>query len=590
MKAISNLLWDEVPSVVHRYWLSLGMVLGDGEYVRAWPPVAVSAPFASLGFGAALAVSLSTLAGAPLYTYSFAIVTAMLVVSGLGAALGLWVWLGFVLTDLVVGDHATLPGLQSKYSPDPLDDFARGYLPLGLAYGLLFGLLVVAPLLARVFALGAEVTVHRRVELELTRAAGSFVYVVALAGLAYVWAQAVPFMIRPIWSFSGSVPAATAIQPIQSNASGLATAAALSGVVRAVLTRLATPRLPTSHAALQSRSGTSVVGQLVAIPIQALILTMLLSGMVFSIFVGLFLWLAICVLLLVRVFAVPHIPWYADHVRKVPLLLRIATCALVAYYLTKAVVEPAIARREQSFASLVSVLLVALAVATFLLPGPHLAHDSPGTHLRAESRGIAQQWPDTSPPPPTGPVYFSYIRQLASIVTRFAIVAALASSVVMFTPSRAPADNCGDLSDCPYNVKVALVAAAIALVLLVVVLLPQLIASAAAAEAAMAEWTTAMAASNAMRMMSMTSAQIGRYIIGWGETQTAAAVAQTRAVTQSLTTEIVRGMIARGLTREWVEAQLATYGRSFAKEGMKLVNKQLVPRIELMRRILELWP
>ena len=48
------------------------------------------------------------------------------------------------------------------------------------------------------------------------------------------------------------------------------------------------------------------------------------------------------------------------------------------------------------------------------------------------------------------------------------------------------ADNCSGLTDCSFGVKVALVAAAIALVLLAVVLLPELIAAAAAEEAAAA--------------------------------------------------------------------------------------------------------
>jgi hypothetical protein len=44
------------------------------------------------------------------------------------------------------------------------------------------------------------------------------------------------------------------------------------------------------------------------------------------------------------------------------------------------------------------------------------------------------------------------------------------------------------------------------------------------------------------------------------------------------------------VTREWVADQLATYQNAIAKGGAKLLNQQLLPRAELMQKILELWP
>lgn len=88
---------------------------------------------------------------------------------------------------------------------------------------------------------------------------------------------------------------------------------------------------------------------------------------------------------------------------------------------------------------------------------------------------------------------------------------------------------------------------------------------------------------------ALTSGQIGE-AIGWGTGQTAQAVAQTEAVTQSVTTQGIRQMITRGLTREWVQAQLTQYEAAIARGGAKLLNKQLLPRLALMRRLLELWP
>ncbi|HEY6329418.1 MAG TPA: hypothetical protein VI756_08770, partial [Blastocatellia bacterium] len=88
---------------------------------------------------------------------------------------------------------------------------------------------------------------------------------------------------------------------------------------------------------------------------------------------------------------------------------------------------------------------------------------------------------------------------------------------------------------------------------------------------------------------TLSAEAMGR-VIGWGEGRTAAAVAQTKAVTRALTTKTVKAMIERGLTKEFVIDQLTKYAGSFAKGGAKLKNAQLLPRMELMTKLLELWP
>jgi hypothetical protein len=83
---------------------------------------------------------------------------------------------------------------------------------------------------------------------------------------------------------------------------------------------------------------------------------------------------------------------------------------------------------------------------------------------------------------------------------------------------------------------------------------------------------------------------IGEQIVKWGRGQGAGDVAQTIARTRGLTSDGVREMAKQGLPREWVEKQLSHYRKSFREGGGKLRNEQLLPRKELMERILELWP
>ena len=79
-------------------------------------------------------------------------------------------------------------------------------------------------------------------------------------------------------------------------------------------------------------------------------------------------------------------------------------------------------------------------------------------------------------------------------------------------------------------------------------------------------------------------------MIGWGTGQSAQAITQTRAVTQSLNPQLIREWIQQGLTREWVTKQLQFYQQALEMEKKRGSNVNLEPRLELMNRILELWP
>jgi len=79
-------------------------------------------------------------------------------------------------------------------------------------------------------------------------------------------------------------------------------------------------------------------------------------------------------------------------------------------------------------------------------------------------------------------------------------------------------------------------------------------------------------------------------IIGWGTGQSAAAVAQTQQVTAYLTATRVTSLIARGLSKEWVEGQLTMYLAKIAAGGAGLNNTQLFARKECMEKILSLRP
>ncbi len=87
---------------------------------------------------------------------------------------------------------------------------------------------------------------------------------------------------------------------------------------------------------------------------------------------------------------------------------------------------------------------------------------------------------------------------------------------------------------------------------------------------------------------TLTAGQMGE-VIGWGTGQSSQAVEQTINLTKNLTTEQIGAWKVQGVTREFIEKQLVNYTRAIEKAGPKLNNTQLLPRKELMEKILQLW-
>ena len=79
-------------------------------------------------------------------------------------------------------------------------------------------------------------------------------------------------------------------------------------------------------------------------------------------------------------------------------------------------------------------------------------------------------------------------------------------------------------------------------------------------------------------------------VIGWGKSNKDADVKRTLTRTKTLKSQDVRAMMDQGLTRKDAEALLALYEKAIKAGGKKLDNAQLIPRRDLMKKILSLWP
>jgi hypothetical protein len=203
----------------------LSTVLADGLYLCAWPAIGGSAPALALLFG----FLVGWLRFAPGETYTFSIVTMglMLALGGMSAALGGWLLLGYVVGDFFLFQHVP------QYGATFLDTFIRIGVPLFISYALLALLLVAIPLAAHGLR---RQTVSR---LKLPRVAvmsiAAGVEAVIQAALVFIWVQATPSLIRPLYVWQGRNPPADAIQPLQRQGWILVALAAFISVIRTIL-------------------------------------------------------------------------------------------------------------------------------------------------------------------------------------------------------------------------------------------------------------------------------------------------------------------------------------------------------------------
>jgi hypothetical protein len=353
--------WQGLPDRARSVSLTLAVVLGDGSYFRAWPAVGAVVPPAAMlvGFG------LGALHPGPVFSVSVVVLIILTVISALGAGPGAWTWLGFVVGDLLFADRSALPPTN----------LAVRVLALVLEYLILWGLLVVGPLLA-VSARRLQLGLPARWRDSIGRWAGPVLLVLVQAAYTFGWAHASAFMLRPLWSYAGSTPDIDDIRPLQVSAPWLGLIAGVVAGGRLWLEhrahRQSTPAPPPLR---PPRKPWPLPVRVVA---QVLLLSLLLSGLVGTVLEGLALLLAVVLIVLTRLVVVPRLPRYLHLVNRIPRLVRIAVCLAVGFLLAQLIVVPAAASGEQSFATMLGVVLASLLLAAFLLPGAAVLHaDSP---------------------------------------------------------------------------------------------------------------------------------------------------------------------------------------------------------------------
>ena len=222
----SALWWQRLPARVAQYSVGFGSALTDGIHLMRWRPLAATAPAASFVVGAALTVVQT----GPAFTSSLVIVCSMVLLGLSGVQLGLWAWLGYVVVNLPLGEHAvgfstgTVGRSLGTATSVVMNDALLGVLAVGIPFALL-------AVRIEVRSLGW----HRWIG----DAGEALVYSVAAAASYYLWVQALPVLVRPVFTLQGGQPTPESIAPLQRWWGALTILALLGSTGRVLLERRA---------------------------------------------------------------------------------------------------------------------------------------------------------------------------------------------------------------------------------------------------------------------------------------------------------------------------------------------------------------
>jgi hypothetical protein len=358
--------WYYPAAAVSRLSRMAQAVMIDGFYLAAWPKVAAFLPPASLLFG--LLVGCFHFAPGDTFTFSLFIMALLFSIANFGAALGVWLLVGYCLGDFFYFHHLE-SYLLGNYS---LKAIVIAALALGIVYVLLAMLIVLLP----VISLGLRRTTLRKIK----AGSGAHLFLavplqmLVQAGLVFIWIQNVPTLIRPFYVWQNYYPPVEAMQPLQINGNYLVGWAALLGAIRVVLEHFARR---SSVLAVQAKELRNVLEGKAHRPVQlpdwlvsvfkAALATLMLSGLILEWWEAFVLFSATALIFFARDMGQPKWEPWKRFVAHVPLVLRIAVAGFLSYQICLLIVN-AMWSGTDTFRPLIVSVVVSLLVFVLIIP------------------------------------------------------------------------------------------------------------------------------------------------------------------------------------------------------------------------------
>jgi hypothetical protein len=322
--SLAELFWTRLPMSLDRRLPLLGAILADGRYLLAWPPLAALGPIVAVVIG--LFVGAARPLSDQLFTFAIAWPAALLAVGSLGAGLGFWAWLGFVLADFFIYPHV-------YFELDPVRHLVTERLPLVIMAEVLFALVVLAPVAIR--SLPASITdwlaghgLRGRASVVVSVALAAFVAAMTAAS----WSASAGVLVRPFATFHDGILGPQAVQPLRQLGSVLITVSVAGALVRRAL-ELAAHRAGEDVPPIAPARGRppSVLRQLIGALVASVLLTLGLAGVLNGPEELPILLAVVAASTVGRSIVLPRLSSYSRVVGRVPALLRVLAMGAIGY-------------------------------------------------------------------------------------------------------------------------------------------------------------------------------------------------------------------------------------------------------------------
>jgi hypothetical protein len=372
---IEDGLWAIWPGRIWPRAPTLGLLFADGGWMRARPGLGLAVPVVALLLGAWRGGWRPT--EQLTYGYSLGWMCVLLAVALAGCGVAVWLWLGFVLGDLLIFDH---PPLRFFGEPSLWDQLRFFLVPHLVSYLLLAALLVGGPLIA-LLARGSVAGLLSAAPSRVRAGFGAAAAMLAAGTHAALWTQAYPLLIRPLWTWGGLIrtPAADGIRPIQDHPLLLGLVAGVAAAVWAWASFAALEQIsgrryqPVARA--QPRRPVGPAWPVASSLLRAAVTTLLLSGLIPALWHGLVAFAILFAAFLAQTLLLPRTTvagWWTARLPSGIRLLAAATLAwLVAWQIGRTAYQTSFGVSfvtAQNFAPLLYATVAAIACMALLLP------------------------------------------------------------------------------------------------------------------------------------------------------------------------------------------------------------------------------
>lgn len=363
---LAQLWWVQLPQFFTRFSKTLAAIVSDGFYWIAWPLVAAAAPPLAIATG--FLIGWQHFSAGNTFTFSLGVMAILLAIANFGAGLGSGLWLGYVLGDWLLFSHPTVGS--------GMETLLRVRVPLALSYILLAQLAIFIPLASQALRQGAlpRLQIAGHVRGLVAPAVEAVLQGSLQGGLVFVWVQAVPTLIRPVYTWRGIQPPIAAIAPLQEQGSLLVYLAIFLGAARVFLEYWALSQPGMSEQVAQFRqilSGARPHHRSLPAPVRSILgvafTTFLLSGLFAMWSEALLFFLALLLMFWVRDRLRPRLqPWFRL-INPVPLFLRVLVATAINYGLSLRIVS-LLWRSTSTFLPVLISVFVGVAVFFLLVP------------------------------------------------------------------------------------------------------------------------------------------------------------------------------------------------------------------------------